>query len=196
MIGSPWFGALLTTDQGSRQGYEKPLFLRHSYLLNDLVKASFFKAMWTNWWWSPFSMQVVNKKRGICFPREVSNISGRLLYIPTYCSALQKRRGFLPTQQLYRHDQSSTVAGLSQQCFNGQEQSRLKRMERSTDLKSFSQKCWCQYHSALLKLFTWNKLPLYVLLKCTAPLFLTYLTFQKIWKCDNFTNAQFLVLFE
>ena len=120
MIGSQWFGALLTTDQGSRKGYEKPIFLRHSYLLNDLVKASFFKAMWTNWWWSPFSMQVVNKKRGNCFPREVSNISGRLLYIPLF--SIAEKKGFLPTQQLYRHDESSTVVGLSQQYFNGQEQ--------------------------------------------------------------------------
>ena len=70
-------------------------------------------------------MQVVNKKRGNCFPREVSNISGRLLYIPLF--SIAEKKGFLPTQQLYRHDQSSTVAGLSQQqCFNGQEQSRLQ----------------------------------------------------------------------
>ena len=112
-----------TFDHGSRITARiwKAHILKTLNLLNDLVKASFFKAMWTNWWWSPFSMQVVNKKRGNCFPREVSNISGRLLYIPLF--SIAEKKGFLHTQQLYRHDQSSTVAGLSQQCW--QEQSRL-----------------------------------------------------------------------
>ena len=44
MIGSQWFGALLTTDQGSRLGYEKKHILKTRIFIERFAKSIIFKS--------------------------------------------------------------------------------------------------------------------------------------------------------